>query len=171
MRLRPSDALILACLFAALGAMLLAFRGDVDVGARVFLVAFLADAVHGAFADPEHRLGRELDEVVELVAFSVAPGLFIYLTYEPMSPLGAAVLGAVPVVTGAYRLAAKTVVPAGAMRGLRRAWSALFAVAWCGSSLVETEAGRVAGMALLPLVALFNLGGWWFAPLFARPAS
>jgi phosphatidylserine synthase len=176
MRFRASDALTLTCLLAAFGAMLLAFRGDAERGACLFLVAFAADGLHALLA-PEpgsHRFGAELVEVVELIAFSVAPGLFLYLAYASTHELLAAVLGGVPVATGAVRLAVRAVRPRGTplvAEGLPRALSALLAIGLCRSSLFEEEAVRDVAVVVLPLVALLNIARLSFLRPFARPVS
>jgi phosphatidylserine synthase len=173
---KPTDAWTLLALLAAFGAMLLAFQGDPDLGALLFLVAFAADVAHAAVAPAReaHPFGSELDDVVELVAFGAAPGLFLYVAYEPVHPALAAALGSVPLVTAAIRLALHSVRPRGDAAlalGLPRAWSALFSVALCRSSAFDVGAVRHAAIGVLPLVASLNLGRFPFVRPLAWPLS
>lgn len=162
MRLRPVDALVFACFFAALAAMMAIFRGEAAVGALLFLAAFVADALHAlaARAGERHRLGAELDDVVELVAFSLVPALVVHAAFASWNRPLAIALGAVPLVTGTVRLALHAVRPLGTAAvafGLPRSLSALFAVALCRSSAFELEAVRHGAVGLLPLVAILNI--------------
>jgi phosphatidylserine synthase len=176
MRLRPVDALIGVTFFAALGAMLLAFRGEGELAAVLFLGAFLADALHGvaAPADSSHRLGVELANVVKLIAFGICPGLLVCLAYWPFGREIGMALGASVVVMSAVRMALQAVRPPGdtlVSAGLPRAFSALFVVTLPAASVFEHEAVRHVAIGVLPLVAALNVTRLPFLRPFAWPCS
>jgi phosphatidylserine synthase len=176
MRLRPVDALIGVMFFAALGAMLLAVRGEGDVAALLFLGAFLADALHSAAptADAAHRLGVELTNVVRLIAFGICPGVLLCFAYLPLGREIGIALGGTVVVTSAVRMALQAVRPlegATISSGLPRAFSALFVVALSASSVFEYEAVRHVAIGLLPLVAALNVTRIPFLRPFVQPCS
>jgi len=108
----PSNLLTYTALAAAIGAMAAAgSRGGAAFAGALLAVAALADTFDGRFArsfmrtERQRRTGRELDSLVDIVGFGVAP-VVVMATLSP--PEGAVVASVWWIAAGAYVLAAAT---------------------------------------------------------------
>lgn len=139
------------------------------------LVAYLFDSLDGVIARALHqqnKFGGEFDNVADLVAYSIAPGFIIYLTYRQIvfpglgmdptwSMLGAIVLGSIPPVFGCLRFARFNTFHydvEGFWLGYPRPASALLLV-----SMVESELFyfnhwmQLAGIAVIIAIGFMNV--------------
>jgi CDP-diacylglycerol--serine O-phosphatidyltransferase len=98
----------LANLFFGIWSIVLASRGDFYRAGRYIVIAGLLDVLDGFFARMSNtgtRFGAELDSLVDLVSFGVAPGfLMYYLVFARMGPF-AWIFSYAFVVCAALRLA------------------------------------------------------------------
>ena len=108
----PSNLLTYTSLAAAVGAMAAAggARGAAPAGA-LLAIAALADTFDGRFArcftrsERQRRVGRELDSLIDIVSFGVAP-VVVFATLAP--PAGAIVTSVWWIAACAYVLAMAT---------------------------------------------------------------
>ena len=78
------NALTLGNLFFGFWAIVSVLRGDYDTAAWLIFTAGVADAVDGRvarFARTGSPFGTELDSLVDIVSFGVAPAIFMYTLY------------------------------------------------------------------------------------------
>lgn len=108
----PSNLLTYIALAAAVGAIAAAEgRGGAAVAGALLAIAALADTFDGRFArsftrtERQRRVGRELDSLVDLVGFGVAP-VVVFAILAP--PRGAIVASVWWIAACAYVLAAAT---------------------------------------------------------------
>jgi CDP-diacylglycerol---serine O-phosphatidyltransferase len=107
----------LASLVAAFGAIVLAMEGAIGLAGGLILVAYLLDAVDGALArrmQVVSDFGRQLDSLVDLVSFGIAPAILLYRHLSDVGawPAMAWSACALFVCTGAFRLARFNLMPA-----------------------------------------------------------
>jgi CDP-diacylglycerol--serine O-phosphatidyltransferase len=110
--LHPSNLLTYTSLAAALGAIAAAGgRGGAALAGALLAVAALADTFDGRFARSftrtarHRRVGRELDSLIDMAGFGVAP-VVVFATLAP--PQGAIVAPVWWIAAGTYVLAAAT---------------------------------------------------------------
>src|SRR6266705_6057439 len=106
--LHPSNLLTYTALAAAIAAMAVAgSRGGAAFAGALLAIAALADTFDGRFArsfmrtERQRRTGRELDSLVDIVGFGVAP-VVVLATLSP--PEGAVVASLWWMAAGAYVL-------------------------------------------------------------------
>jgi len=110
--MHPSNLLTYTSLAAALGAMAAAGgRGGAALAGALLAIAALADTFDGRFArcftrsERQRRVGRELDSLVDIVSFGVAPVVVLAKLAPPEGTIVASVWW---IAAGAYVLAAAT---------------------------------------------------------------
>lgn len=148
------NIITLTALASGMTGMRFALEGAWQAAAAAILLAGVLDGLDGRIArliGATSRFGAELDSLSDFVCFGVAPGVVLYL----WSMQGAGRLGwaaaLIFAVCAALRLARFNT----AMNDERPAWSVNFFTG------VPSPAG--AGLALLPLIASFEVGGGWWS--------
>jgi CDP-diacylglycerol--serine O-phosphatidyltransferase len=157
------DLFTLGNLLSGFAVILLAWEGRIEWAAAAVFVGYVFDALDGMVARlmrSGNRFGAELDNVADLVTYSVAPSFVVFAAYRPMNEALAAVLAVFPALCGALRFArfnVQRIEFPGYWVGLPRPASAVFVVSFCASSTFAEPAVACAGIALLPFVTLMNL--------------
>lgn len=147
-RLIP-NMLTLLSLCAGLSAVRLALEGDFRLGVAAILASAVLDGLDGRIArliGATSRFGAELDSLVDFVCFGVVPGLLLYLwRMREAGRIGWAVV-LIFAVCAALRLARFNTALEGEARP-----------PWTDNYFVGVPAPAGAGLALLPLIASFEL--------------
>jgi phosphatidylserine synthase len=161
------DAVTLCNAAAGFAAMVLCVEGHPVWAAAAILIGYFFDAIDGTvarlFGAGPTKFGAELDNTCDLVTYSVAPGVLIFVTYrERIGFWPAAVLGSCPVLTGVVRFARfniKRIEYPGIWFGMPRPASALATVFYLQSHLFQhVPNADLAGVVLIPSLAIWNLG-------------
>lgn len=139
------------------------------------LVAYAFDALDGVVARALHqqnKFGGEFDNVADLVAYSIAPGFIIYLTYRQIvfpgigldptwSMLISMALGSIPPLFGCIRFARFNTFRydiEGFWLGYPRPASALLLVSLVESDLFNTNQWmQMIGIGLIVIIGLTNI--------------
>lgn len=153
----------LACGFASVICVL---EGLFDAGCLLIIAGYLFDATDGLVArlTKQHdRFGAELDNLCDLVTYTIAPGFLIYFAYTRFAhwPIAvSAFLGFLPLAVGTVRAARFNVRRAeypGFFIGLPRTAFALWIVALLRSSLFSWLSPLLSGYLYLIPTALIML--------------
>jgi CDP-diacylglycerol--serine O-phosphatidyltransferase len=157
------DVFTLGNLLSGFAVILLAQAGEIRWAAGAVLIGYVFDALDGVVARlmrSGNRFGAELDNIADLVTYSVAPAFVVFAAYRPLSEPLAALLAAFPMVCGTLRFArfnVRRIEFPGYWVGLPRPCSAVLVTSLCASRLFEEPAVAYAGVALIPAVCCMNL--------------
>jgi CDP-diacylglycerol--serine O-phosphatidyltransferase len=161
------DAVTLCNAAAGFASMILCVEGHLVWASAAIMIGYFFDAIDGTVARllgaGPTRFGGELDNTCDLVTYSVAPGVLVFVTYrDRIGFWPAAVLGSLPVLTGVVRFARfniKRIEYPGIWFGMPRPASALATVFFLRSHLFQNVPGAdMAGVVLIPALAIWNLG-------------
>jgi phosphatidylserine synthase len=161
------DAVTLCNAAAGFAAMVLCLDGHPVWASAAIMIGYFFDAIDGTvarlFGAGPTRFGGELDNTCDLITYSVAPGVLIFATYrDRIGFWGAALLGAVPVLTGTVRFARfniKRLEFPGIWFGMPRPASALATVFFLNSHLFQhVPHADEAGIVLIVALGIWNLG-------------
>lgn len=171
------DVFTLGNVLSGFAVILLAGEGELRWAAGAVFIGYAFDALDGVVARlmrSGNRFGAELDNVADLVTYSLAPAFVVYVAYRPLSEPLAVSLAALPAFTGTLRFArfnVQRVEYPGYWVGLPRPCSAVFIVSFCASRTFAEPAVAWAGAALIPLVSALNLSFVPFHGHHGRKAS
>lgn len=157
------DVFTLGNLLSGFAVILLAREDLIQWAAAAVFIGYVFDVLDGVVARlmrSGNRFGAELDNVADLVTYSVAPCFVVFAAYRPMDEALAAVLAVFPALCGALRFArfnVQRIEFPGYWVGLPRPASAVFVVSFCASSTFAEPWVAYAGIALIPLVGAMSL--------------
>ncbi len=152
-------------------ASILAMQGDVQLACYFIPLAFVFDHMGGKVAKwtgMTNRFGAELDNIADLISYSVAPTFIIYAWYKDISPVLAFIMGMLPITFGSIRFARNNVYKIkfpGFWLGFPRPVSAFFMVSFIGSHLQNIPYFHYLAIPVLILLAYANLS---FFPFLAH---
>jgi CDP-diacylglycerol--serine O-phosphatidyltransferase len=179
------DLFTVGNVLAGFAAIVLARDTELRWAAVAVFLGYVLDALDGVIArltGSGNRFGAELDNVADLVTYSVAPAFVVFAAYRPLSGALAASLAVCPLLAGTLRFArfnVRRVEFPGYWVGLPRPASAVLLVSFCASRFFAEPVVAWAGAALVPVVSALNLSllpyhghhrrraGWFFAAAVA----
>jgi len=166
MVVRLKDVCTAASLLAAVFAVILGFERRIPLASFLVLIAWGFDALDGLVARltrSQNAFGVEFDDLVDHVAYTVAPAFILYAAFEPRAALAGLAGCFATILLGTVRLALSRVAPRqypGYWIGLPRPATGFLIVFLLNSRLFAFDqilwptVLLVAGLGLLGLTAL-----------------
>jgi CDP-diacylglycerol--serine O-phosphatidyltransferase len=157
------DVATLGALAVALYAVEQAFAGHIERAAVLVLLGWGFDAIDGLIARLTHSgnaFGSHLDDIVDLIAYTVAPAFVLFNAYVPHGRTVAFLLLFTVVAIGTIRLARFAAAPLsypGYWIGLPRPAFGFMLVFFVNSSLFATPRGWLVGMLMVAVLAVLSL--------------
>jgi len=147
MLLKAKDYVTLGNAFFGFLSVIMVMRGELEWASYCIMFAWVCDLGDGMVArltNQFNKFGAELDNVADLVAYSIAPGYLMYgfftqhSTMPPIPWWAAVIVGAFPVLAGCIRFARFNVTKLhydGAWFGFPRPAAAFLYIGYINSSM------------------------------------
>jgi CDP-diacylglycerol---serine O-phosphatidyltransferase len=157
------DYATLGSLAVALYAIDQAFAGRIERAAVLVLLAWAFDAMDGLIARLTHSgnaFGAHLDDIVDHIAYTMAPAFVLFNAYVPHGRLLAFATLFLVVAVGTVRLArtaTEELTYPGYWIGLPRPAFGFMIVFYLNSTLFKAPSGWIAGLPLVAVLAVLSL--------------
>jgi CDP-diacylglycerol---serine O-phosphatidyltransferase len=163
MAFKLKDVCTLFNILLSIYAILLLFRGELELAAWVIFIAWFTDGLDGLIArwtKTGNEFGVHFDNQADLFIYTIAPAFFAYAVYAGYSPVLGMALCFTVITAGCIRLARFNVRPLiypGFWIGYPRPGLGLYIIFLLNSKFFELYQPYLAGAATIVVLAALNL--------------